>query len=243
MGIYTLSINFIGKVSENKSHFFNVLFKFPNPDNEFKAAMDKSKRLLDHYQTFAQENNDLFVWLDLMSRAPSSFEIIDIIVPEDIEEEEMYLMVASATKPHKKVIVSSHQYWKEFCYLDTCSKIVYQNQEVLVLDRDEAFKELNETNKIIVENNSTMEKKNNPWISGSFYLLAFLVIIFSLLSVTKLISPWFLAIIIIGSIILFVIVSSFQLKNDKQLADKAFIELIKLSLKQIPFIRSNSEKK
>ena len=63
MAIYTLSMNFIDGVSDNHSHLHNVFLKFPNPDCEHKAAIDKSKKLLDIYVNASTNNVDLLKWL------------------------------------------------------------------------------------------------------------------------------------------------------------------------------------
>ncbi len=87
----------------------------------------------------------------------------------------------------------------------------------------------------------TMKPINNPWISGSFYLLAAVIVLTLLMVIAKMISPFALPIIIIGGLIIFSIIGAFQLKNDDRLSDKSFISLMGLTFKQIPFIRSNKE--
>lgn len=242
MAIYTLSINYIDGVGGDQSHLYNVFLKFSNPSCEHKAAMDKNKKLLSKYISASATNVDLQTWLDWMSRKKEThFEIIDVNIPENITDEEMYLIVASATNPQKKVIVSSHQYWQNFEYINGCNKIKYRNNEVTILDKEEALNELisldNKTNNISIINN--MDKKNNPWQSGSFYLFAFIAIVLSLTYIATLLPIYTLPITIIAALLALSILGAFQLKNDKQLSDKSFITLMGLSLKQLPFIRSN----
>lgn len=238
MAIYTLSINYIDGVSENKSHLLSVFYKFPNPDNEYKAAMDKSKKLLSHYAASAQINNDFLTWLDLMSRKPASFETVDVIVPDGVSDEEMYLMIASATKPHKKIIVGTHQYWKKFHYLDNCCKIIYKSNEVIVLDKDEAFKELNPPEKITIIKDMT--HKNNPWVSGSFYLVAIAVVLTGLAVISNTVHWSFLPIIIIGGIFLIGVLGAMQLRNDDKLKDSSFIKLMTETYKRLPLLRQGN---
>lgn len=245
MAIYTLSINFIDGVSEHKSHLLNVFYKFPNPDNEYKAAMDKSKRLLAHYKISAQSNNDFLTWLDFMSRQPDCFEPIDVIIPANTKEEEMYLMIAAATKPSKKVIVGTHQYWKEHCYVNNCNKILYQNHEIEILDKDEAFKELNPADKItqhISITHNDMNKKNNPWISGSFYLFVALVVLAGLAVIANVVHWTLLPIIIIGGILLIGVIGAFQLRNDDKLKDEGFLKLMGETYKRLPLLNQGKSK-
>jgi hypothetical protein len=239
MAIYTLSINFINRVSENKSHLLNVFYKFPNPDNEYKAAMDKSKKLLAHYLSCAHENNDFLTWLDWMSRKPDCFETIDVVIPDGTTEEDMYLMIAAATNPQKKVIVGSHQYWKQYCYLNGCNSIKYKNHEVTILDKDEAFLELNPKDKItqnISITNNNMNKKNSPWISGSFYIILGIIMLSALAVISRMVNWVLLPIIVIGGILLIALIGFFQLKNDDKITDKSFIKLISETFKRLPLI-------
>lgn len=238
MAIYTLSMNYIEGVGGDQSHLHNVFLKFSNPDCEHKAAMDKSKKLLEKYIDASKDNVDLQTWLDWMSRKKDGhFELIDVEIPNNVSEEEMYLKIAAATKPFKKIIVASHQCWKNFEYKGSCNTIIYNNQDVTVLDKDEAYKELNETNRYINYTINKMENKNNPWQSGSFYLFAALVTI-AALSVCAIYLPIYaIPITIIAAILIISIVGALQLKNDSQLTDKTFLSLMVISLKQIPFLR------
>jgi hypothetical protein len=239
MAIYTLSINFIDGATENKSHLLNVFYKFPNPDNEYKAAMDRSKKLLAHYSASAKSNNDFLTWLDWMSRKPEGFEIINVNVPDNISEEEMYLMIAAATNPHKKVIVGSHQYWQKHCYINNCNKIFYNNHEVTILDKDEAFQELNPKDKVtqhISITNNNMAKNNNPWISGSFYLFLAAVVIAGLAVASNSVNWILLPVIVIGGILIIGMVGILQLRNDEKIKDKSFVKLISETYKRLPLL-------
>lgn len=85
------------------------------------------------------------------------------------------------------------------------------------------------------------ERKNypslkSPWVSGSFYLLAAVVLIALLAAVAKAVSYWVLPIIIIGGLLLIIVVSALQLRQDERLSEENFITLIKLSLQQMPLL-------
>jgi hypothetical protein len=240
MAVYTLSLSFIDGVTGNQSHLHNVFLKFSNPECEHKAAMDKSKRLLQLYIDAASKNVDLNTWLDWMSRRRDAFEQINISISNAVSEEEMYLMIAAATKAHKKIIVDNHQCYPSYNYLSNCNKVVYNSHEILILSKEEAYQELNSTNNIIqtIKETSAM-KKNNPWISGSFYLFSF-VIIFVLIALSALyLPPLAIPIVIIGCLLLFSIIGASQLRNDDRLSQKSFLQLMGLTFKQIRFIGAN----
>ncbi|WP_346316381.1 hypothetical protein [Chitinophaga sp. YIM B06452] len=235
MAVYTLSIDYIDRVSEpaHKSHLLGVFFQFANPESEHKAAMDDKKVLLKHYQKLAETNEDLFRWLDYMTRNGSSFEIVEVDIPEDASEEEMYLRVASATRHAPAVIVGSHQYWKKYPYLPGYRIICFCGTDVKVLDKDEARLEL--SNKTTVQNitninNSPMKKNNNPWPSGSFYLFTAIVLLASLAAV------WYfcgfvLPLVVASCLVLSAAIAAFQMRNDERFSEKSFLELMALSFK------------
>lgn len=244
MAIYTLSMNFIDGVGENHSHLHNVFLKFPNPDCEHKAAMDKSKKLLELYIQSSKSNVDLLKWLEWMSHSSGTyFETIDITIPENISEEELYLKVASATKAYKKIIVGNHQCWENFDYMIGCNKILYDNKEITILDREEAYKELNESSKITnnftLTTNNNMATKNNPWLSGSFYLFLGIVVMTGLAVISRNVHWSLLPIIIIGGILLIGVIGAFQLRNDEKLKDESFIKLMSETYKRLPLLKQN----
>jgi hypothetical protein len=78
--------------------------------------------------------------------------------------------------------------------------------------------------------------RHNPWISGSFYLFAFLSILVALRIVFGQLSPWLLAPTVFGSLLGVTVVGAFQLRNDDQLREKPFLQLMSLSLRSLPLI-------
>jgi hypothetical protein len=81
-------------------------------------------------------------------------------------------------------------------------------------------------------------RKNNPWISGSFYLTVAIIVITGLAVLSNSVHWALLPIIIIGGVLLIVIVGSFQLKNDDKITDKTFGSLITETFKRLPLLRS-----
>jgi hypothetical protein len=92
-------------------------------------------------------------------------------------------------------------------------------------------------------NYSNRMKKNNPWISGSFYLFLAIVTITGLAVLAKSVSWVLLPIIIIGGILLIGIIGAFQLKNDDKLKDESFLKLITETYKRLPLLKNASSKK
>lgn len=78
--------------------------------------------------------------------------------------------------------------------------------------------------------------KNNPWISGSFYLFVAAVAITGLAVISKNVHWTLLPIIIIGGILLVGIIGAFQLRNDDKLKEESFLKLIGETYKRLPLL-------
>jgi RNA polymerase subunit RPABC4/transcription elongation factor Spt4 len=79
-------------------------------------------------------------------------------------------------------------------------------------------------------------RTSNPWISGSFYLAAMIILLSLLLAVAKMVHPLVLPIVIIGAILAVSLIGAFQLRQDKSLNEKNFLKLMLLTFKQLPFV-------
>ncbi|HAM97033.1 MAG TPA: hypothetical protein DCQ26_00325 [Marinilabiliales bacterium] len=89
--------------------------------------------------------------------------------------------------------------------------------------------------------NKPSKRQNNPWISGSFYMTLFILII-SLLTVSAKILPFYVfPITLIGTMLLFSIIGAFQLKNDGKHIDKNFLKLMFIAFRYIPFLTNNNK--
>jgi hypothetical protein len=77
---------------------------------------------------------------------------------------------------------------------------------------------------------------NNPWISGSFYLFAFVVIMAVLATMAKILSAWILPLLILGGLLLVTIIGAFQLRNDSKIEEKNFLTLMKLAFQKMPLL-------
>jgi hypothetical protein len=76
----------------------------------------------------------------------------------------------------------------------------------------------------------------SAWANGLFYLLVF-VIIFGVLGYFAQALPLYtMALIILGGILLIPLVGAFQLRQDRRLAERSFMDLIKLVIGQLPLL-------
>ena len=85
-------------------------------------------------------------------------------------------------------------------------------------------------------------QKNNPWISGSFYLFVAAVAITGLAVVSNTVHWTLLPIIIIGGILLVGIIGAFQLRNDDKLKEEGFLKLIGETYKRLPLLTRSNKK-
>lgn len=76
-------------------------------------------------------------------------------------------------------------------------------------------------------------EKNNPWLAGSFYLLAYAMIVVGLILIVKYVPGLLVAPAFIALILLVITIGVLQLKNDDQLKEKSFVELMKLVMKRL----------
>ena len=86
-------------------------------------------------------------------------------------------------------------------------------------------------------------KKNNPWISGSFYLFVVVVILTIFAIIYKTVQWFVLPIVIIGGAVLVGIIGAFQLRNDDKLREENFIKLMTETYKLFPLLKRDEAKK
>lgn len=76
----------------------------------------------------------------------------------------------------------------------------------------------------------------SPWVSGLFYLSAFIVIAAVFTAVGRLLTPWALPAIIVGTILTLSVVGALQLKQDSGLTEKSFLTLMGKAIRNLPFL-------
>lgn len=89
---------------------------------------------------------------------------------------------------------------------------------------------------------SSEMKKNNPWISGSFYLVITTILLVGLAVIAKNVHWAVLPIIVIGGVLLIGMVGLFQLKNDDKLKDASFQKLLIETYKRLPLLSKQRTK-
>lgn len=85
-------------------------------------------------------------------------------------------------------------------------------------------------------------KKNNPWVSGLFYLFVGVIVITGLAVLSNTVHWTAFPIIIIGSVLLIGIIGALQLKNDDKLNEKNFITLMKEVYGSLPLLKMFNRK-
>jgi hypothetical protein len=81
-------------------------------------------------------------------------------------------------------------------------------------------------------------RRVGPWVSGTFYLLALLLVLAILAIVANVVSFWVFPAVIVGGLLGLSVIGALQLRQDEQLSERGFIDLMGLTLRQLPLIRA-----
>jgi hypothetical protein len=76
----------------------------------------------------------------------------------------------------------------------------------------------------------------SPWITGSFYLAALVVIGTLFLVMARTVNGFVLPIVMLASLFAVSLIGAFQLRNDDKLSQKNFLELMILTFKYLPLL-------
>ncbi|WP_143061356.1 hypothetical protein [Saccharopolyspora shandongensis] len=76
----------------------------------------------------------------------------------------------------------------------------------------------------------------SPWVSGSFYLTLFIVILAALLVVARLVPLLVLPVIVVGGLLAVSVVGAFQMRQDGSLGEQSFLRLMTATLTQLPSV-------
>jgi len=85
----------------------------------------------------------------------------------------------------------------------------------------------------ITSDNTPNSKPANPWISGSFYLVAAVVMMAVLAVISKNVSWYILPVVIIGGILIVTVIGALQLRQDEKLSGANFLTLMSETFKQL----------
>jgi hypothetical protein len=76
-----------------------------------------------------------------------------------------------------------------------------------------------------------------PWLSGSFYLFAVLVLVLAALTVAKTVDWLVLPGVLIFGLLAVSVIGALQLRHDDRLSENGFLKLMIESLKRLPLLR------
>jgi len=82
--------------------------------------------------------------------------------------------------------------------------------------------------------------RRSAWASGSFYLFAVVIVLGALGVLANTVPPLALPALLIAGVIFIPVIGALQLRQDEALSEKSFLELMKLSLQQLPLIGKRS---
>jgi hypothetical protein len=91
--------------------------------------------------------------------------------------------------------------------------------------------------------------QNNPWLSGSFYLFAYVAVIATILIAIVVLNKYgvswtagaVLSVVLIGGLLGIGVIGANQLKNDDRLSDESYVKLMIESYKRLPLLRGKAE--
>jgi Flp pilus assembly protein TadB len=78
--------------------------------------------------------------------------------------------------------------------------------------------------------------RQSPWVSGAFYLFAFVVVMAVLAALANFVELYVLPVVIVSGVLLVLLVGVLQLKHDNHLSDASFTQSLKLIVEQLPLI-------
>jgi len=86
-------------------------------------------------------------------------------------------------------------------------------------------------------------RSKSAWANGSFYIFLFLVVFITIAVIAGSLPIYVLPLVLISGIIIVPLIGALQLRQDDRLSDKSFIELVKITMGQLPLIKGSKENK
>jgi hypothetical protein len=102
--------------------------------------------------------------------------------------------------------------------------------------------EVQEVSLALMEQSKLRHRLPNPWISGSFYLTVFLIVIVGLSVAGHLLPIFALPTVLVGGVIALSVVGALQMRHDEKLSEENFLKLMALSFKYLPWLRRRDTK-
>jgi len=84
-------------------------------------------------------------------------------------------------------------------------------------------------------------KQPSLWVSAAFYSSILIFIVVALLAAADVIPLFVLPIVLLDGILTLATAGAVQLRQDEELGQKSFLELMVLSFKYIPWLRKRDE--
>jgi hypothetical protein len=76
----------------------------------------------------------------------------------------------------------------------------------------------------------------SPWVAGSFYLTCMVTMVALLLVVAEVLPVLALPVVLIAGVIALTIIGALQLRHDRRLTEKGFLELMGIVLSKLPLL-------
>lgn len=160
MNRYTISPDFLdfSAAEENYYYLLNVLLVFAQ-DNQFKLCLDKNGLAQVQYDRIVQSHECLLFWIKALNRKSRNIETVQIAGNQYDSTQELFLAIADAVHPNKKLITSDKSLFNEW------QKFI-NDQGISLIDGDEAKSMLTHPTviQLSIGNNSPNINGNNNTI-------------------------------------------------------------------------------
>lgn len=121
------------------------------------------------------------------------------------------------------------------------TSIEYRGRITKISVSGSVAKEVQEVSLALLEKTKPSKISPNPWASGSFYLIVFIVVITAFAVVGKVLPSFVLPIVLIGAILALSVIGALQMRQDEKLSEENFLKLMALSFKYLPWLRRRKE--
>ncbi|NOZ35741.1 MAG: hypothetical protein GXO80_10645 [Chlorobi bacterium] len=234
------------------SEIINDLNKEKERTKDFKNRIEENVEILtkNSYWTkvLVDFKNIIAYSLRHYDNAISEFE--DIVKDLNIEVKEHHIRrLNKIAKVAQEINVDVGKIWHSKYMIEEYGNDDFYKLESIYRDTRDMAVSLLDTANIAERLNDYVgktnynRKKNNPWISGSFYLTIIIVAISGVAVISKMVHWSLLPIIIISGILIVGIVGVLQLKNDDRITDKSFVSLMTEIFKRLPLINKSTKGK
>lgn len=132
MNRFTISPDFLEftATEETCDYLLNVLLVFAQ-DNQFKLCLDKSGLAQAQYEHIIQSHECLLFWIRMINIKSRNIETVQIAGHQYESSQELFLAIADAVQPNKKLITSNKSSFAEW-------QDYINNQGINLIDGDEA---------------------------------------------------------------------------------------------------------